>query len=347
MIENKSSRTELTEIGEFGLIDTLTKNIKLKNVSTIKGVGDDAAVLSFKESQTLITKDLLLEGVHFNLTYAPLKHLGYKAAVVNISDIVAMNGTPRQLLVGLGASNRFSVEALEEIYKGIYLACEHYNVDLVGGDTVSSTGGLFVSVTAVGEAPAKDVVYRNTAKMNDLVIVSGDLGAAYAGLLLLERENETFKADPNMQPDLDGFDYILGRQLKPEARMDVLKLLKGAGVIPTSMIDISDGLASEVIHICKSSKVGCTIYEDKIPVDHQTIQVAEEFNLDPTTCALNGGEDYELLFTIKQEDYEKLKDVEGISIIGHINDENEGINLISRSGTSVPITAQGWNAFEE
>jgi len=347
MIENKSSRTELSEIGEFGLIDVLTKNIKLKNESTIKGVGDDAAILNFKDKQALITKDLLLEGVHFNLTYAPLKHLGYKAAVVNISDIVAMNGTPRQLLIGLGASNRFSVEALEEIYKGIYLACEQYNVDLVGGDTVASPGGLFISVTAVGEASAKDVVYRDTAKVNDLVVVSGDLGGAYTGLLLLERENETYKADPNMQPDLDGYDYILGRQLKPEARLDILKLLKGAGVKPTSMIDISDGLASEVMHICKSSKVGCTIYEDKIPVDVQTVQVAEEFKLDPTTCAMNGGEDYELLFTIKQADYEKLKDVEGISIVGHITAESEGINLISRSGTSVPITAQGWNAFTE
>ncbi len=347
MIENKSSRTELSEIGEFGLIDVLTKNIKLKNESTIKGVGDDAAVLDFKEKQMLITKDLLLEGVHFNLTYAPLKHLGYKAAVVNISDIVAMNGTPRQLLVGLGASNRFSVEALEEIYKGIYLACDQYNVDLVGGDTVASSGGLFISVTAVGDASAEDVVYRNTAEVNDLVVVSGDLGGAYAGLLLLEKEKETYKADPNMQPDLDGYDYILGRQLKPEARMDILRLLKGAGVKPTSMIDISDGLASEVMHICKNSKVGCTIYEDKIPVDVQTVQVAEEFKLDPTTCALNGGEDYELLFTIKQKDYEKLKDVEGISVVGHITEATAGINLISRSGTSVPITAQGWNAFTE
>ncbi len=346
MIESKPTRTELSEIGEFGLIDMLTKNIKLKNESTVKGVGDDAAVLDFKDKQTLITKDLLIEGVHFNLTYAPLKHLGYKAAVVNISDIVAMNGIPRQLLVGLGASNRFSVEALEEIYKGIYLACEQYNVDLVGGDTVSSTGGLFISVTAIGEANAEDVIYRDTAKVNDLVVVSGDLGGAYAGLLLLEREKETYKADPNMQPDLDGYDYILGRQLKPEARLDVLRLLKGAGVKPTSMIDISDGLASEVMHICKKSKVGCAIYEDKIPVDVQTVQVAEEFKLDPTTCALNGGEDYELLFTIHQEDYEKLKDVESISIIGHITEESAGINLISRSGVSVPITAQGWNAFK-
>jgi thiamine-monophosphate kinase len=347
MIENKPSRTELSEIGEFGLIDLLTKNIKIKNESTIKGVGDDAAVIDFKDKQTLITKDLLIEGVHFNLTYAPLKHLGYKAAVVNISDIVAMNGTPRQLLVGLGASNRFSVEALEEIYKGIYIACEQFNVDLVGGDTVSSTGGLFISVTAVGEALAEDIVYRNTAKVNDLIVVSGDLGGAYAGLLLLEREKETYKADPNMQPDLDGYDYILGRQLKPEARLDVLRLLKGAGVKPSSMIDVSDGLASEIMHICKNSKVGCAIYEEKIPVDVQTVQVAEEFKIDPTTCALNGGEDYELLFTIKQGDYEKLKDVEGISVVGHITEENAGVNLISRSGTSVPITAQGWNAFKE
>jgi len=345
MLENKQQRTELSELGEFGLIDILTKNIKLKHKSSVKGVGDDAAVINYGDKQTLITNDLLIEGVHFDLTYVPLKHLGYKAAVVNFSDIVAMNGTPRQLILGIGVSNRFSVEALEEFYSGIRLACENYNVDLVGGDTVSSVSGLFISVTVIGEAKKDDIVYRNTAKKGDLIFVSGDLGAAYMGLLLLEREKQTFKADPNMQPDLEGYDYILGRQLKPEARRDILKLLKGIGVKPTSMIDISDGLASEILHICKDSKLGCTIYEEKLPIDVTTAAMAQEFKIDPTTVALNGGEDYELLFTIKQDDYDKIKDITGISAIGHLTEKNEGVNLISRSGTSVPITAQGWDAF--
>ncbi len=345
MLEDKPTRTELSELGEFGLIDLLTKNITLKNKSSVKGVGDDASVIDYGSKQTLITKDLLIEGVHFDLTYMPLKHLGYKAVVVNLSDIVAMNGTPKQIIVGIGASNRFSIEALEEIYEGIYLACDKYNVDLVGGDTVSSTSGLFISVTAIGEAKKEDIVYRNSAKKGDLLFVSGDLGAAYAGLLLLEREKEVYKADPNMQPDLDGYDYILGRQLKPEARTDVLKLFKDAGVKPTSMIDISDGLASEMLHLCHDSGLGGAIYEEKIPVDITTADVAEEFEIDPTTCAMNGGEDYELLFTVSQEDFEKLKDVDGISVIGHMTDKNEGVNLISRSGTLVPIEAQGWDAF--
>ncbi len=345
MLEDKPTRTELSELGEFGLIDLLTKNITLKNKSSVKGVGDDAAVIDYGGKQTLITKDLLIEGVHFDLTYMPLKHLGYKAVVVNLSDVVAMNGTPKQIIVGIGASNRFSIEALEEIYEGIYLACDKYNVDLVGGDTVSSTSGLFISVTAIGEAKKEDIVYRNSAKKGDLLFVSGDLGAAYAGLLLLEREKEVYKADPNMQPDLDGYDYILGRQLKPEARTDVLKLFKDAGVKPTSMIDISDGLASEMLHLCHDSGLGGAIYEEKIPVDITTAGVAEEFEIDPTTCAMNGGEDYELLFTISQEDFEKLKDVDGISVIGHMTDKSEGVNLISRSGTVVPIEAQGWDAF--
>ncbi len=345
MLEDKPIRTELSELGEFGLIDLLTKNITLKNKSSVKGVGDDAAVIDYGSKQTLITKDLLIEGVHFDLTYMPLKHLGYKAVVVNLSDVVAMNGTPKQIIVGIGASNRFSIEALEEIYEGIYLACDKYNVDLVGGDTVSSTSGLFISVTAIGEAKKEDIVYRNSAKKGDLLFVSGDLGAAYAGLLLLEREKEVYKADPNMQPDLDGYDYILGRQLKPEARMDVLKLFKDVGVKPTSMIDVSDGLASEMLHLCLDSGLGGAIYEDKIPVDITTAGVAEEFEIDPTTCAMNGGEDYELLFTISQEDFEKLKDTDGITVIGHMTDKNEGVNLISRSGTVVPIEAQGWDAF--
>jgi thiamine-monophosphate kinase len=345
MLENIPQRTELSELGEFGLIDLLANNIQIKNPSTIKGVGDDAAVLNYGKKQTVVTTDLLIENVHFNLTYVPLKHLGYKTAVVNFSDIVAMNATPRHLLIGIGASNRFSVEAIEEIYKGILLACETYKVDLIGGDTVSSQSGLVLSGTAVGETNADDIVLRSTAQQGDLIIVSGDLGAAYMGLMLLERENQAFKADPNMQPDLEGHDYILSRQLKPEARTDILKLLKGVGIKPTSMIDISDGLASEILHICISSGLGCSIYEDKLPIDITTAIIAKEFGLDPTTCALNGGEDYELLFTIAKKDYEKIKDIQGISVIGHITDKNEGYNLISRSGTLVPITAQGWNAF--
>ena len=345
MMEEKVQRTELSDFGEFPLIDLLTKHIKLKNKSTVKGVGDDAAVLDYGSKQTLVTTDLLIEGIHFDLTYSPLKHLGYKVAVVNFSDIAAMNGIPKQLLVGIGASNRFSVEAIEEIYKGIYLACENYGVDLIGGDTVSSVKGLFISATAIGEANPDEITYRSTAGKGDLVFVSGDLGAAYVGLLLLEREKQVFKADPNMQPDLEGHDYIISRQLKPEARTDILRLLKGVGVKPTAMIDISDGLASEVLHICSMSKLGCSIYEEKLPIDATTVGMAEEFNLDPTICALNGGEDYELLFTISQGDYEKLKDIQGISVIGHMTDESEGVNLISRSNAQVPITAQGWDAF--
>jgi len=345
MIENKEQRTELSELGEFGLIDMLTKNIKIQNKSTVKGVGDDAAVLSYSKSEILVTKDLLLEGVHFDMTFTPLKHLGYKAAVVNISDIVAMNGIPRQLVVGIGASNRFSAEALKELYEGIYLACENYKVDVIGGDTVSSMSGLVISITAIGEAKKEDIVYRDTAKVGDLVCVSGDLGAAYMGLMILEREKQAFKADPNMQPDLDGHDYILGRQLKPEARNDVLKLLKGAGVKPTAMIDVSDGLASEILHICTKPNLGCNIYEDKLPIDYATTAIANEFEMDPTICALSGGEDYELLFTINQSDFEKVKDLKEISIIGHITDASAGVNLVSRSGTQVPITAQGWDAF--
>jgi len=345
MIENNDNRTELSDLGEFGLIHELTKNIKLQHKSTIKGVGDDAAVLSYGSKQTLITTDLLIEGVHFDMTYIPLKHLGYKTAIVNFSDIVAMNGTPKQILVGIGASNRFSVEAIEEIYKGIYLACENYKVDLIGGDTVSSVSGLFLSATAIGEAKKDEVVYRNTAQKGDLVFVSGDLGAAYMGLMILEREKQAFKADPNLQPDLEGNDYILGRQLKPETRTDIVKLLKGVGVVPTSMIDISDGLASEILHICTGSDKGCNLYEDKLPIDPTTINMANELKIDPTTCALNGGEDYELMFTISQKDYEKVKDIYGITVVGHITDKSEGINLISRSGTQVTITAQGWDAF--
>jgi thiamine-monophosphate kinase len=345
MLEDKQQRTELSEMGEFGLIDFLTNSIKIKQATTVKGVGDDAAVLNFAGKDTLITTDLLLEGTHFDLTYTPLKHLGYKAVIVNLSDILAMNGTPQQIVVAIGVSNRFSVEAIEEIYRGIYMACANYDVDLVGGDTVSSPSGLVISITAIGSVDKRDVVYRNTAKKGDLVFVTGDLGAAYMGLMVLEREKQAYKADPNMQPDLEGHDYIIGRQLKPELRTDVLKKLKEIKVKPTSMIDISDGLASEIIHICKQSKLGCNLYEDKIPVDFTTAAMAREFSIDPTTCALNGGEDYEFLFTISQKDYEKIKNVEGLSVIGHLTNQNEGYNLVSRSNTMVPITAQGWDAF--
>ncbi len=347
MIENEKQRTELSEFGEFGLIDHLTKNIKLKHKSSITGVGDDAAVIGPGDKQMLVTTDLLIEGIHFDMTYMPLKHLGYKAAVVNFSDIIAMNGLPTQMTIGISASNRYSVEALEEIYSGIYLACEKYNVDVVGGDTTSSVSNLFIAITVIGEIDKSEIVYRNTAKENDLICVSGDLGGAYMGLLLLEREKETYKADPNMQPELSGFDYILGRQLKPEARMDIINLLRDNKIAPSSMIDISDGLASEIKHICKNSNLGCSIYEDKIPINIVTVSMAEEFKIDPTIAALSGGEDYELLFTISQADYDKIKDLEEITIIGHMTNKASGENLISRSGTSIQLKAQGWDAMNK
>lgn len=344
MIENVK-RTELSEIGEFGLIKHLTQHIKLQNPGSLKGVGDDAAVIENKGKCSLVSTDMLVEGVHFDLGYCPLRHLGYKAAVVNFSDIFAMNGTPRQLLVSIAASNRFSVEALEEFYAGILLACENYEVDLVGGDTSSSLTGLVVSITVMGEAEKENVVYRNTANENDLLCVSGDLGAAYVGLQILEREKKIFRENPNIQPDLAGHDYVLQRQLKPEAGKGVIQSLAKSNVVPTSMIDISDGLASEVIHICRQSGKGCNIYEEKIPVDVVTFNEARELGLDPTICALNGGEDYELLFTIRQSDYEKIKKADGISVIGHITHKDSGINLVSKSGTQIPVTAQGWDAF--
>jgi thiamine-monophosphate kinase len=348
MSKQNTPRTELSELGEFGLIDQLTKNIKLKNKSTIKGVGDDTAVIEKNRNKyTLVTTDLLVEGVHFDLTYYPLKHLGYKAAIVNFSDIIAMNGKPEQIIIGISVSNRFSVEAIEEIYSGIYLACEKYNVDVVGGDTTSSVSGLFIAITVIGEVDKKDIIYRSTAKKGDLVCVTGDLGAAYMGLLLLEREKQVFKADTKMQPDLAGNDYILERQLKPEIRIDIIEKLKEHNIKLTSMIDISDGLASEIKHLCKDSNLGCNLYEEKIPIDITTASVAKEFKIDPTTAALNGGEDYELLFTIKHNDYEKIKDMEGISIIGHMTDKSEGENLFTRSGTSIQLKAQGWEAFKK
>lgn len=348
MIESTAGkRTELSSLGEFGLIRHLTEAFTIEQPSTLKGIGDDAAVLDFGNKATLVSTDLLVEGVHFDLAYMPLKHLGYKCAAVNFSDIVAMNGTPRQLFVGISVSNRFPVEALDEIYEGIRLACKRYHVDLAGGDTTSSVHGLFLSLTVTGDANKEDVVYRSTAKENDLICVSGDLGAAYMGLMLLEREKKVFEADPSMQPDLAGFDYILERQLKPEPRTDIIELLKTVGVKPTAMIDISDGLASEVLHLCEDSGLGCRIYEDKIPLDAMTVAAAEEFNIQPVTAAMNGGEDYELLFTISMNDFEKVKDLEGISIIGHMTEPNAGVFLASNNGPLIKIEALGWNHMRE
>jgi thiamine-monophosphate kinase len=345
--DNTSRRTELSDLGEFGLIDHLTSGFTPINISTLKGVGDDAAVINNGDSVTLVTKDLLVEGIHFDLTYTPLRHLGYKAAVVNISDIVAMNGVAEQLLVGISVSNRFSVEALDELYAGIKLACDKYKVDLVGGDTTSSASGLFLSITAIGRAKKEDVVYRSTAREHDLICVSGDLGGAYIGLLLLEREKQVYKANPQMQPDLEGNDYVLERQLKPEARADVLVKLREAGVKPTAMIDISDGLASEILHIAKDSGLGCRIYENKLPIDVVTAEVAAEFTIDPTTAAMNGGEDYELLFTVDVNDFDKVKAINGIHIIGHMLEKAEGEYLISNGGSLYPIEAQGFNHMRE
>jgi len=341
MIEGKE-RTELSELGEFGLIEHLTRNIKIKDPSVIKGVGDDAAVIDTGESYMLVTKDLLIEGIHFDMTYTPLKHLGYKAVVVNLSDIAAMNGTPKQILIGIAVSNRYSVEALTELYDGMYSACRRYNVELIGGDTSSSQAGLFISITALGTARKDEATFRHKAKVHDLVCVSGDLGSAYMGLLMLEREKAVFKQDPAMQPDLRGHEYILQRQLKPEPRFDVLDQLRKAGVRPTSMIDISDGLASEILHICKSSRTGCNLYEERIPIHPDTAIIAGEFSIQPVTAAMNGGEDYELLFTVALADYEKVSTMPGISIIGNVTDETEGVNLIASNGATVPVRAQGW-----
>jgi thiamine-monophosphate kinase len=346
MFEDRTKRTELSSIGEFGLIDLLSKDIKPLNKSTEYGIGDDCAVLEAGRKKVLVSTDLLIEGVHFDMTYTPLRHLGYKAAVVNFSDVAAMNAVPSQITVSLGLSNRFSVEAIEELFNGIKLACKKYNVDIVGGDTTSSQKGLVISITVIGFAEEKDIVYRKGASVHDLVCVSGDLGGAYAGLLLLQREKSAFVVNPDMQPDLQGSEYILERQLKPEARIDIVKLLKEIQVKPTAMMDISDGLASEIKHICKQSDTGCTIYEDKIPIDQQTWDTARKFDMDPTTCALNGGEDYELLFTIKQSDYEKLKFLPDVKVIGHITDKAEGINLITKNGVVSPIKAQGWDGLK-
>ena len=348
MFENKdNSNTDIENLGEFGLIDHLTKNFKIKQKSTVKGVGDDAAVISCdSKKEMVVTTDLLLEGVHFDLSYVPLKHLGYKAVVVNLSDVYAMNAEPSQITVSVAVSNRFPVEALEELYAGIQAAAKIYNIDLVGGDTTSSTTGLLISITALGTVNKGDAVYRSGAKENDLLVVTGDLGAAYMGLQVLEREKEVFKVNPNSQPDLEPYSYLVERQLKPEARKDIPALLKELGVKPTAMIDISDGLSSEILHICNNSKVGCNLYEDKIPLDPQVISACEEFNLDSTTIALSGGEDYELLFTINTEDFPKIKANPHLTVIGHITDEKEGVHLISRADSKIPLIARGWNALK-
>lgn len=345
MFENKE-RTSLEELGEFGLIKHLTDNFKLAHESSVRGIGDDAAVLDFKDKQALISTDLLLEGVHFDLSYVPLMHLGYKAVQVNLSDIYAMNGVATQITVSLGVSSKFPLEAVEEIYKGIELACNKFNIDLIGGDTSTSRQGLVISVTSIGYAAKEDITYRNGAQEGDLLCVSGDLGGAYVGLQILEREKQIFLENPQIQPDLEGKDYIIERQLKPEGRRDVVDLLAQLKIKPTAMIDVSDGLASEILHITNQSDKGCTIYEDKLPIDPVTYETARELGLDPTVCALNGGEDYELLFTIKQTDYEKLKNDVDISIIGHITDKNSGVKMISKSDVVHELKAQGWNAFK-
>jgi len=348
MIEDKNrQRTELSDLGEFGLIDHLTKNFKMNHKSTIKGVGDDAAVLEFKDNKIVVTTDMLVEGVHFDLSYMPLKHLGYKAVMVNLSDVYAMNGKATQITVSIAVSNRFPLEAIEELYAGIQLACDTYQVDLVGGDTTSSTKGMLISVTAIGTAKAEDIVYRHGAKVTDLIVVTGDLGAAYLGLQVLEREKQVFAVDPKNQPDLDNYTYLIERQLKPEVRKDVVGWLKELDVKPTAMIDISDGLSSEIMHICSQSKVGCKIYEEKLPLDPQVISACEEFELDSTMVALSGGEDYELLFTVPIADFEKMKGNPNFSIIGHITEENQGLNLVTRASQEIELKAQGWNPMKE
>jgi thiamine-monophosphate kinase len=346
MIEDKNpKRTPLSELGEFKLIDHLTEHFKISHKSTVKGIGDDAAVLSYGKKQIVVSTDLLVEGVHFDLSYVPLKHLGYKAVMVNLSDVYAMNAKATQITVSIAVSNRFPLEALEELYAGITTAAELYKIDVVGGDTTSSTSGLIISITAIGEVEEGSEVLRSGAKPNDLLVVTGDIGGAYMGLQVLEREKEVFKVNPNSQPDLSMYTYIIERQLKPEARKDIIELLQKLEVKPTSMIDISDGLSSEVIHLCKQSKVGVDIYENKIPLDPQVISTCEEFNIDSTTVALNGGEDYELLMTISQEDYPKIKGNPNLTVIGYMTEEERGMHLITRAEQKIPIIAKGWNAL--
>ncbi len=338
-------RTEISEIGEFGLIDHLNEKIIIKHTSTIKGIGDDAAVIEAGDHVKVITTDLLLEGIHFDLSYAPLPHIGFKAVAVNISDVAAMNAIPKQITVSIALSNRFSVEAVDAIYAGINAAAEHYNVDVIGGDTTATRSGLVISVTAIGESKKQLLSFRSGAKINDIICVTGDLGGALVGLQILEREKQVYLANPDMKPELEPYSYVTGRQLKPEARMDIIHELRELGVVPSSMMDISDGLASELFHICKASNVGVTIYEDKLPIDKQTFDTAVELNLDPITCVLNGGEDYELLFTIDQKDFEKLEKHPDIHFIGHVTKEEEGKYLVTKSGTAVQLKAQGWKHF--
>ena len=348
MIEDKNQqRTSLGDLGEFGLIAHLTKDIETTQPGTLTGIGDDAAVLDFKDKKVVVSTDLLVEGVHFDLAYMPLKHLGYKAVVVNVSDICAMNAKPTQITVSIAVSNRFPVEALDELYDGIKHAAKIYGVDIVGGDTTSSQKGMILSITALGEAEAEDITYRSGAGSTDLLVVTGDIGAAYIGLKVLEREKLVFEVNPQNQPDLDAYSYLIERQLKPEARADIRDILSHLGVQPTAMIDVSDGLSSEIIHLCKNSGVGCNLYEEKIPVDPQLINTCEEFNIDITTVAINGGEDYELLFTVKMEDFEKIKGNPNFTIIGHMTQESEGIHLITRANTKIPLKSRGWNALSE
>lgn len=338
-----NTRTEISSMGEFALIDHLSKNIEIQNASSIVGVGDDAAVIDHYGKQTVITTDLLIEGVHFDLMYSPLKHLGYKSVVVNVSDVYAMNATPTQIVIALGISNRFSLEALDEFYQGVYAACERYGVDLVGGDTTSSQKGFIISVTAIGEVTPDRYVKRSTAKEGDLLCVSGDLGAAYVGLLFLEREKKIFLESPGVQPDLEGESYVVGRLLKPEARKDIVEFFAANDIVPTSMIDVSDGLSSEILHLCTNSNLGCVLHEEKIPVAEDMKKAAFKFEIDPTACALSGGEDYELLFTIPQEAYEKLVLNEEISVIGYMTEPGNGVHILTKGGSKHPLTAQGWN----
>lgn len=348
MFEDKDpQRTPLSTLGEFKLIEHLTQHFKIQQESTITSIGDDAAILDFKSKQAVITTDLLVEGIHFDLSYMPLKHLGYKAVMVNLSDVYAMNAKATQMTVSIAVSNRFPLEALEELYAGIQTAAEMYKVDVVGGDTTSSTSGLLISITALGEVAPDKVVKRSAAQPNDLLVVTGDLGGAYMGLQILEREKEVFKVNPNNQPDLSMYSYIVERQLKPEARKDIVELLEGLEVVPTSMIDISDGLSSEIIHLCEQSGVGMELYENKIPLDPQVISTCEEFNIDSTTVALNGGEDYELLMTISQSDFPKIKGNPNLTVIGFVTEKEQGRYLVTRAETKVPIIAKGWKSFED
>ncbi len=347
-MEKKNNFTSLSELGEFLLIDKLTAKNKVRHKSSLKAVGDDAAVIKYDDGKvTVVSTDLLVENIHFSLVYTPLKYVGYKAVVVNLSDIYAMNALPRQITFSFAVSSRFTYEALQELYEGVYQACENYNVDLVGGDTTSSRMGMFLAVTALGEGKKENLVYRNGAKPGDLICVSGDLGAAYMGLQLLERERKIIAKNPEVKPDWSGKEYILQRQLRPEARKDIIELFEKKGVKPNAMIDISDGLSSEILHICTQSGVGAKIYEERLPIDPETRDMAEEMHLDPTIAAMNGGEDYELLFTMPVEEFAKIKDFPGISVIGNIVEDKTYINLITRDGTEVPVTAQGWNAYQD